>query len=271
MYRNATDLGAGLRFSAVITAENRSAPRPAFSYDVPVGSDPLFVNTALLSYRPRSNVEIAFGRDQLPTGVNVPDLTIFVRSRNRVGYYDSPTQIKVFCWGKRYFVSAFAFGPGGNERPGDNEFGGGGLAEFDMLGKQRTVVGINLLRGTSGNGERYLIAPYARIGFGSWGVLAEHDFTNRTSNLQLFRPFSQNATYGQVFWYPKEWLLMSLVGERLQMDVPFRQVSNAGKIELSARLASQVTTGLSVRWQRDPVSGGLSRSIALNLALKSVF
>jgi len=212
MYRNATELGAGLRFSATVTGENQSAPRPTFSYDLPVSSHPLFLNTALLSYRPTSNLEIAFGRDQLPTGINIPDLAVFVRSRNRVGYYDSPTQIKAFWWGKRYFVSPYAFGPGGSEQHGDDEFGGGSLAEFDLLGKQRTIVGLNFLRGSSRNGERNLVAPYARIGFGSWGILAEHDFTNRTSNLGLFPSFHQSATYGQFFYYPREWLVASLIG-----------------------------------------------------------
>jgi len=231
----------------------------------------LFLNTALLSYRPTSNLEIAFGRDQLPTGINIPDLAVFVRSRNRVGYYDSPTQIKAFWWGKRYFVSPYAFGPGGSEQHGDDEFGGGSLAEFDLLGKQRTIVGLNFLRGSSRNGERNLVAPYARIGFGSWGILAEHDFTNRTSNLGLFPSFHQSATYGQFFYYPREWLVASLIGERLRVDAPFKQQRNAGKLEISARLASQLTIGLSARLQRDPLSGGTDKTVAFSLALKSVF
>jgi hypothetical protein len=64
--------------SAMLTPEYRSVPRSALSYDPPVRSESLFVNTALLSYRPKSSLEVAFRRDQLPTGVNFPDLTIFV-------------------------------------------------------------------------------------------------------------------------------------------------------------------------------------------------
>ena len=78
IYRNATAFGSGVRFSAMLTPEYRSVPRSALSYDPPVRSESLFVNTALLSYRPKSNLEVAFRRDQLPTGVNLPDLTIFV-------------------------------------------------------------------------------------------------------------------------------------------------------------------------------------------------
>ena len=38
------------------------------------------------------------------------------------------------------------------------------------------ILGVNLLRGTASAEDRLLIGPYARLGFGKWGILAEHDY-----------------------------------------------------------------------------------------------
>ncbi len=270
MYRNATELGGGWRISFTGTGENLSVLRPSLTYEPPSNSATFFVNTALVSYRPMKNLEFAVGRDQLPTGINVPDLSFFVKSRNRLGYYDSPTQVKAFWWGKRYQISPYAFGPGGNERSGQHESGGGALAEFDVLGKQRTILGVNLLRGTSALLDRRLIGPYARLGFGKWGILAEHDITDRSSNTGSFASFRQNASYGQVFWAPREWLVASLIGERLRVDRPFEELIRGGRFEVTARLASQVTVGVSARLQKNEINGRVGRAIMLQVNLKTV-
>src|SRR5205823_5279831 len=145
IYRNATELGRGFRFSFTATGENTDVPRPSTVYEPPSKSAALFINTALVSYRPVGNLEFAIGRDQLPAGVNVPDLASFTKSRNQLGFYDAPTQLKATWWGRRYQFSSYAFRPGGNERSGSRESGGGALAEVDLFGKHRTIVGLNAL------------------------------------------------------------------------------------------------------------------------------
>jgi hypothetical protein len=270
IYRNATELGKGLRFTGTITGENVSALRPSLSYDLPVKPAQIFVNTALLSYRIKPALEVAIGRDQLPTGINIADLSTFVRARNRLGYYDTPTQAKVFWWGKRYLVSPYAFGPGGNERTGQHESGGGVLAEFDVVGKQKTVVGVNLLRGTSDAIGRKLIGTYARLGFGTWGILAEHDITYRNWKTGSFASFEQTASYGQLFWAAREWLVPSLIVERLRVGLPYPERIDAAKIELSARLSSHITISAGPRIQRDRITGRTARSVVFQMALKTV-
>ena len=94
--------------------------------------------------------------------------------------------------------------------------------------------------------ERRLIGPYARLGFGKWGILAEHDVTDRSSNTGSFTPFRQNASYGQVFWAAREWLVASLIAERLHVDRPFEERLRAGRFEVTARLASQVPFTLTL-------------------------
>jgi hypothetical protein len=270
MYRNATELGHGLRITATITGENVSVPRPSLSYDPAVKASQLFVNTALVSYRATSSLEFSVGRDMLPAGVNIADLGTFIRARNRLGYYDSPTQAKAFWWGRRYLVSPYAFGPGGNERSGWHESGGGALGEFDVLGNHRTVAGVNVLRGSARHGDRRMIGPYARLGFGRWGFLAEHDITDRT--LKTVEPvaFRQTASYGQLFWAGREWLVFSLIGERLRVEQPYTEHLNAAKFEVAARLTSQASLSVGPRLQWNPATGQVARSVIFQLTVKTV-
>ncbi len=179
MYRNVTELGKGFRLSGVVTGETESAPRPALRYNPPASPSTIVVNTVLVHYRASTTLELAAGRDQLPTGINVPDLGLFIKSRNRYGYYDAPVQVKASWGDKRYQVMPFAYAPAGNEMHTDRESGAGTLAEFDVFGKGRTVVGVSLLHGASDNGTRQMVGGYARLGFGQWGVLLEHDLTDR--------------------------------------------------------------------------------------------
>jgi hypothetical protein len=270
MYRNATELGGGFRITATITGENYAVPRPALAYDSGSRAAQLFVNTALLSYRMGKTLEFSAGRDQLPTGVNIPDLGVWVRSRNRFGYYDSPTQVKAFWWGKRYLITPYAFAPGGNEQSGMHESGGGALAELDVLGNHRTIAGLNMLHGTARAADRTLIGPYVRLGFGKWGMLGEHDITDRTFKIGTPASFRQTASYGQLFWAAREWLVPSLIVERLRVDRPYRESLDAMKLDIAARLTSQITVSAGPRIQRDNLTGRISRSIVFQIAAKTV-
>lgn len=269
MYRNVTELSNTVRLSGIATVEGATALRPAKSYDPPTSASTLFVNTALVHYRPGKTLEFAAGRDQLPSGVNVSDLGAYIKSRNRLGYYDAPTQLKMYWWGKRHQVTPFVYGPAGNEASGEHESGAGTLAEFDVLGNQRTVLGTTMLRGTARNGDRQMIGGYARLGFGRWGVLAEHDVTDRTRT-NVARSFRQNASFTQVFWATREWLVLSAYGERLRVEAPFAQRLNSAKVEVSARLAPQATVILGTKMEKNLMSGVLTRSLILQMAFKTV-
>ena len=270
LYRNATELGRGFRITATVTGENTSVTRPTLSYEPPSRPYTVFVNTALVSYRAAETLEFSAGRDQLPTGVNIADLGTFVRARNRLGYYDAPTQAKMFWWGRRYLLSPYVFGPTGNERAGQHESGAGALAEFDVAGNHRTVAGLNLLHGSARDVDRLLIGPYARLGFGKWGFLAEHDITDRTLKTGTLASFRQTASYGQLFWATREWLVASIIGERLRVERPYEEHLNAAKFELAARISGQLTLTVGPRLQWNPVTGQIARSVLFQLAVKTV-
>jgi hypothetical protein len=269
-YRNFTALPGGFAAHATITGEADSVPRPDLLYDPSAEASPVFVNIAVLHYRVTHTLEIAAGRDQLPTGLNLPDPRLFIKARTRSGWYDTPTQIKVYWAGKRYRVTPFVYAPGGNEAPGEGESGGGALAELDVLSNHRAVVGVHVLRGSATNGNRRMAGVYARLGFGPWGILAEHDVTDRDRDA-LQASFRQHTSFGQIFWAPREWLVASAIVERLSVQEPFRERLNAGAIDVTARLTSVATIGASARLQRDAITDQLSRSVVVQLTLKTVY
>ena len=280
-YRNFTQLPKGFAVHVMVTGETDDAPRPARAYDPAIESSSPVLNIALVRYRIRPGLEIAAGRDQLPAAVNVPDTSLFFRSRNRLGFYDSPTQIKLFWEGKHHRVIPYAFGPGGNERSGDGESGGGAIAEFDVFGNGHSMVGVDTLHGESRNGRRQVLGVHARLGFGAWGILAQHDVTDRERDSVAGLPpvapsaqagaFRQHATYGHIFWAAREWLVFSGTGERLSVETPFDERRNGGAVEVAARLTSVATIGASFRVAHDPVADRLARSVTFQLALKTVY
>jgi hypothetical protein len=270
LYRNFTELAQGFAVHVTLTGETDAVPRPTAAYDPsPATSSPI-VNVALLRFRVSEALDLYGGRDQLPTGVNVPDLGAFIRQRNRFGFYDTPAQIKVNWAGKRFRVVPFAFGPGGNEAEGEAESGAGTLAEVDPFGTRHVVVGVNLLRGGADNGDREMVGAHARLGFGRWGLLAEHDVTSRT-RADVSESFRQHASYGQAFWALQEWLVASLIGERLSVSRPFEERINAGRIEIAARLTSIATVTVSTGIQRDVHTDRTSKSLVFQIALKTVY
>jgi len=268
-YRNATEIGRGLRVAATITAEGATAIRPTLSY-APLSRAPsVFVNTALLHYRPTKTLEFAAGRDQLPSGVNVPDLGLWTKSRNRLGYYDAPSQLKMFWTGRHVHVAPFAYMPGSNEDSDDGEKGAGTVAEV-VVGQDHAVLGMTVVNATAALGDRQMMGGHARLGFGSWGIVAEHDFTKRTQVSAARASFSQSTSYGQLFWAPDDFLVISGIAERLHVEQPFEERLVAGKLEIAARLASQATLGISARIERDQIRRRYSASLMLQAALKTV-
>ena len=267
-YRNVTNLGNGFRVSGIVSGEPMPSLRKAKAYEPAVTPGGVFVASAMLSYRPKEGIEFGVGRDMLPQGLMIADQTTYIKARNRLGFYDVPTQAKAFFWGKRWLVTPFAFAPSYREMRPARESGGGLMAEVDLLGKGKTTVGVNALRGNDHLGHRAMTGAYTRLGFGSWGVLAEHDFTRRRLNQAA--NFGQNATYLQTFRYWREWLVTSVVLERLSVQRPYSEHLWAYKGDVSARLSNQFTVTLRAGAQRDFRTGSFSPIASVQLTMKTV-
>jgi hypothetical protein len=129
---------------------------------------------------------------------------------------------------------------------------------------------MNLLHGGAASESRTIVGPYVRLGFGKWGILAEHDITNRTLKVPVAAAFTQAATYGQLFWAAREWLVPSLIVERVQLGGPYREHLDAMRLDLAARLASQLTISAGPRIQKDELTGRISKSVIFQIAMKTV-
>ena len=78
----------------------------------------------------------------------------------------------------------------------------------------------------------------------------------------------QQATYGQLFWAVREWLVASAIGERLSVEQPFEERVAAAKLEIAARLSSGASLSVSGRVQRDMRTGRKSPSLAFQASSK---
>src|SRR5690606_18697171 len=116
-----------------------------------------------------------------------------------------------------------------------------------------TVVGMSFLRASATNGDRRMVGAYTRLGFGRWGIFAEHDITDRTLSSGV--SFRQHATYAESFYAFREWLVGSVIGEHLSVARPYSEDLNAGKLQLSARLRSQFTVSVNFKMQRNMLNG----------------
>ncbi len=67
----------------------------------------------------------------------------------------------------------------------------------------------------------------------------------------------------------REWLVLSGIAERLRVEAPFRDSLDAGKFEVSARLTNQATVSVGARVQRNQLTRLWSRSLTVQVALKS--
>ncbi|HYZ84434.1 MAG TPA: hypothetical protein VE621_08525 [Bryobacteraceae bacterium] len=270
-YRTSTNLAKPLRLTVTAAGENEPSPRRSFAYDPAIVPGQAFVPLALLQYRPKEGIELAVGRDQLPMGVYTGDLATLVRARNRFGYYDTPLQAKLFLWGKRWQAVPYVFAPSGRGGDQVREKGGGVLGEYDLFGKGRTIVGVNLLRGTDRLENRLMASVHTRLGFGQWGILAEHAFTRRellSTNAQA--TFGQRTSYVQAFRAFREWLVGSLIFERVSVPVPFEERVLLARTELSARLSPNFTTAVRMGMQYDQRTGRAGPTATFILAWKTV-
>lgn len=269
--RNVLQLRRGFRLTMTGMGENEVSPRTNFPYDRNVVPDRAYLGATMLQYRPREGVELAVGIDQLPMGIYTGDLTTYVKARNRFGLYDTPAQAKLFLWGKRWQVTPYAYAPWSLATNAARESGGGVLAEYDLFGKGRTIVGVNVLHGTALTGDRTMGGLYTRLGFGRWGVMAEHDITRRTTLVRSNEvQFGQGASHIQVFRAFREWLVASAIVERLDVAAPHRERLIAPRAEVAARITPNFTASLRMGVQYSLETGRAGPALTVQMAWKTV-
>lgn len=241
----------GVEGAAVSAAGVSSRPRP-------------FVSRALWEYRARQGLEIALGRDALPDGLGVADRDPLFRRgiAARPGGY--PTQAKLFLWTDRFELVPYLFAPDGSDVSGTGEHGAGVLAGLN-IGK-RAVAGVSARLQRAGEGSGEAVGVYARLGFGRWGVLAQHEFGDE--HLPSNGSSGRYAGYSQVFAAPYEWLVTSVTLERLRA---FGDDEIRLRPEVQLRATNNLTVIFSIRNDLSPEGyGRIPRVYLVQFAIKEM-
>ena len=227
------------------------------------------VSKALWEYRPKDGLEIAFGRDEMPSGIGLPDPQAFIRKGNDPGDTVYPTQVKMFWWNKHVQLTPYAFAPGGDESPEVRQYGAGMLGGVDVW-KQRAVLGVSVRSSNASTFTRRSAGGFARLGFGRWGILAEHDFTSRTASDSTLTASQYLAGHTQIFLAAKEWLVTSLAAEDLVVDGPRRSHTYRLTPGVQLRFSDNLTVIVNARDTFTGASAGRTRTFSVQVAVKTV-
>jgi hypothetical protein len=234
------------------------------------GTADFVVSKALFEYRPKEGVAFQVGRDTLPTGLDLPDPQTFWRRQNDPLGTAYPFQAKAFFWNSHFELAPYAFEPGYDEVDRGARQHGGGVAGGVDIWKQRAMLGMTARTSESQAFDRRSVGAYARLGFGRWGILTEHDLTSRIDNASVLAPTDYVVGFTQFFVAPREWFVTSLLVD----DVTSSGAGGKHMYRLAPaaqlRISDNVTFVLSTR---DEFIAGLasnSRTYSVSVAVKSV-
>jgi hypothetical protein len=214
-------------------------------------------------YQAKPGLSFVVGRDDLPSGLGLPGAQSFFRRVNNPSVSSTPTQAKVFWAHKRVEVTAYGYGPDGNEtQPQFEARGGGGIVGVNVW-RDRAVVGISARRSVADAFDRSNGGVFARLAVSRhWGILAEHDVTQRTTSTGA--DFTHLAGHTQVFFVPFDWLQTALAVEHLTTSGAADQYRLSPSADI--RLTSNIKLGFNMR---DVYATTDSRTFSFQLQVKT--
>ncbi len=223
------------------------------------GTADFVVSKALFEYRPKEGVAFQVGRDALPTGLDLPDPQTFWRRQNDPLGTAYPFQAKAFFWASHFELAPYAFGPGFDETDRAARQHGGGL-----------VIGMTARTSQSPAFDRRSVGAYARLGFGRWGILGEHDMTSRAGRVPVAAPSEYVAGFTQFFVAPREWFVTSLLVDDVVTSGPGSKHQYRLAPSAQVRISDNVTFVLSTRDEFITGLAANSRTYSVTVAVKSV-
>lgn len=214
------------------------APERSLPESDPSFSDRLVLRRAMVHYKPSDRWRLSAGRSQAPAGIRIDDHTAFIRRRNRndVDHYFTLIQGERFS--RRLRLTAFVVAPAGTGRPVNEAWGGGIRAEHHAASKAAwggfaRVLGSEL-------DTRATFAVFGRLGAGEWGAHAEWDVS--IMNFKAFEPVVvQHTALISPYYYPLEWLGLSIRGELLSLSDPLAERRLRGVAETRLKALPQLT------------------------------
>jgi hypothetical protein len=264
--RNSAQLGAHNRLAATIMMEAPSGDVIRLWESKP--------NVEVLGgweFSPAESFTLSVSRDRLPRGVELGETRTFLQDLETDKY---PAQLRAFISTHRFFITGYAFGPGSKAMLERHTRGIGVLGEVLMAGNH-IALGVSARRSQEdalggGKIEKQTIGAHARLGFGRWGVLAEHELSRPRIGGQAVAGPDRWAGFTQVFFVPKEWLVTSLIGEQSNDITLLNSRSFRWRPEIQVRVNPNVTVTGSVRSDTPPGATSASRIYLVQLALKTV-
>jgi hypothetical protein len=267
-FRNSTALGAHNRIASTVMLES-----PPGGVSRAFDTRPGLQLLAAWDYKRSDAFTFTAARERIPRGVELGETRTILQDLDRDPY---PAQVKAFFATSRFHVTTYAYGPGSSDAYDRRSRGAGVLGEVMIL-NNHMVLGASTRRAYEQSLTRQIYGAYTRFGFGRWGVLAEHELTARTAtglespaSTAFTPPPRRYAGYTQFFFYPKEWLATSIIGEQADDGSAAHTRTFRWRPEIQARLTPNITITASAR--NDFLRGveGSARMYLVQIAVKTV-
>jgi hypothetical protein len=206
---------------------------------VPSGWDAWILRRALVSVDTSDKISVSAGRDAAVAGINIDDHTAFLRSTNRRGIEDTPTQLRVLYQGDELQLLPYLELPSYEETAENREYGTGLRAEY-LLNTSNSV-GATFLYGNTPAISRLSSGVFARLSHDHWnGVVSEAVFTWRNVHASQ-QGFGQGNFYVRPYVAVPEWVETSLIFEYLSAGEPFAQTGSQFGPEVNVRLHRMIS------------------------------
>jgi hypothetical protein len=260
-FRNSAAVGGRARAASTIYLEAPQGDASRLWTDKPIVDA-----QASFEFAPSQHVVFAVARERLPRGVELGETRTILEAGNDPDRF--PTQLKAYFNHDRFQVITYAYAPGSESAVDRGARGFGALGEMQFFANHLSL-GASVRRAESDTLDRDTVGLYARFGVGIWGVLAEHELTERTQSGLETAP-RRYAGYTQFFIAPREWLVTSLIGEQSVDPGTAHPRSFRWRPEVQARLSSYITVTASARSDQVPSTGGTARMYLVQVSLKTV-
>ena len=226
-------LGGGQRVDGTLGyhSDRSRGTRPFKDYFV--------LRKAIYAYRYNKDREIAVGRDFLPSGLLLDDHTLWIRSRNRRGVTDFPTQVRWDVAGAKTDSSVFAYTPSFQEATNNRESGAGARVEHEL--SKKFTLGALAQEGVTSSLARTEVAAFSRSLIGDVGLLAELDYTFRKERTGTRDSFSQIVSYVRPYFEPIEGVEAGIGLETLKVTNPYPETAFRGGPTLNLRFNQYFT------------------------------
>jgi hypothetical protein len=206
---------------------------------IPSGWDGWVVHRAMLNVELTEEGSIQVGRDIALSGLNIDDHISFLKSRNRRGVFDYPTQLRYIHQTENLQLIPYLLAPSFEESSSNREYGGGFRGEYAF--NSNNSAGLTGLFGNSPAITRYSTGAFFRLSQAHWnGFAGEYVFTHLRPHISA-SGFDQHTVYLKSYLAVPEWVETSWVLEYLNRTEPFAETGFQYGPEVNVRIQEFVS------------------------------